>query len=496
MLGPRITPAGSPPTRSAKARRAASTSASARAEDGNGPRRLDSGTRSAADDRAGHALRDQRPGRPVEVDVAVAQRREESADAGHVEGHAPTLRGSADHVGGPLAVTRSASGMTRRPVTDRASGRTGARVRRVRKDGRHERVAAAPRRGRRAPTASRWARWRCRPRRADDEGDEGGDPTGQIAQPAKVMRIGTMIKQLLEEVRAAPLDEASRARLREIHQTSIKELEEGLSPELREELDRLTLPFEDSSTPSDAELRIAQAQLVGWLEGLFHGIQTALFAQQMAAQAQLRGDAPAGAARRSRPAAAGDARPDQPAAAAASRAARAVSLAASRSRQGLARRGVAAVERGHPLRRRAVRGDLVVVVQPGAGRRLQLADQAHLLGVRGPKPAGSSSPRRRRPVRPDAGQAVRLLLDRPAGRVAGAVQPAAAGPRTGPGARPRARRPRPARTAAGRRTRPGCARTEAAGDVGLAVGRAVERRAERQERLGRRGSPWLAAGRR
>jgi hypothetical protein len=123
----------------------------------------------------------------------------------------------------------------------------------------------------------------------DDAGDdgEGGDPTGQIAQPAKVMRIGTMIKQLLEEVRAAPLDEASRVRLREIHQTSIKELEEGLSPDLREELDRLTLPFEDSSTPSDAELRIAQAQLVGWLEGLFHGIQTALFAQQMAAQAQL-----------------------------------------------------------------------------------------------------------------------------------------------------------------------------------------------------------------
>jgi hypothetical protein len=122
---------------------------------------------------------------------------------------------------------------------------------------------------------------------ADAEGEQGGDPTGQIAQPAKVMRIGTMIKQLLEEVRAAPLDEASRARLREIHRTSIKELEEGLSPDLREELDRLTLPFEDSATPSDAELRIAQAQLVGWLEGLFHGIQTALFAQQMAAQVQL-----------------------------------------------------------------------------------------------------------------------------------------------------------------------------------------------------------------
>jgi hypothetical protein len=121
---------------------------------------------------------------------------------------------------------------------------------------------------------------------ADADG-EGTDPTGQIAQPAKVMRIGSMIKQLLEEVRAAPLDDASRARLREIHQTSIKELEEGLSPDLREELDRLTLPFDDNTTPSDAELRIAQAQLVGWLEGLFHGIQTALFAQQMAAQVQL-----------------------------------------------------------------------------------------------------------------------------------------------------------------------------------------------------------------
>jgi hypothetical protein len=124
------------------------------------------------------------------------------------------------------------------------------------------------------------------------EGDQGGDdqhdddPTAMIEQPAKVMRIGTMIKQLLEEVRAAPLDEAGRQRLREIHESSIRELEDGLSPELREELDRLSLPF-GSDTPSEAELRIAQAQLVGWLEGLFHGIQTALFAQQMAARAQL-----------------------------------------------------------------------------------------------------------------------------------------------------------------------------------------------------------------
>jgi hypothetical protein len=108
-----------------------------------------------------------------------------------------------------------------------------------------------------------------------------------VEQPAKVMRIGTMIKQLLEEVRAAPLDDASRQRLRDIHQSSIRELEQGLAPELREELERITLPFSEDVTPSDAELRIAQAQLVGWLEGVFHGIQTALFAQQMAARAQL-----------------------------------------------------------------------------------------------------------------------------------------------------------------------------------------------------------------
>ncbi len=111
--------------------------------------------------------------------------------------------------------------------------------------------------------------------------------TEQVEQPAKVMRIGSMIKQLLEEVRAAPLDEASRVRLKEIHSSSVKELEDGLAPELVEELERLSLPFNEESTPSDAELRIAQAQLVGWLEGLFHGIQTTLFAQQMAARAQL-----------------------------------------------------------------------------------------------------------------------------------------------------------------------------------------------------------------
>ncbi|HJQ45729.1 MAG TPA: bacterial proteasome activator family protein [Amycolatopsis sp.] len=119
-------------------------------------------------------------------------------------------------------------------------------------------------------------------------GEEEQESVGDLVEePAKVMRIGTMIKQLLEEVRTAPLDDASRVRLREIHQTSVKELEQALAPELQSELERLVRPFTDDVTPSDAELRIAQAQLVGWLEGLFHGIQTALFAQQMAARVQL-----------------------------------------------------------------------------------------------------------------------------------------------------------------------------------------------------------------
>ena len=116
---------------------------------------------------------------------------------------------------------------------------------------------------------------------------EERSPAELVEQPAKVMRIGSMVKQLLEEVRAAPLDDASRTRLREVYESSIRELGDGLAPELREELGRLALPFGENAVPSDAELRIAQAQLVGWLEGLFHGIQTALFAQQMAARVQL-----------------------------------------------------------------------------------------------------------------------------------------------------------------------------------------------------------------
>lgn len=135
---------------------------------------------------------------------------------------------------------------------------------------------------------------------ADSKGN-GHKPGGRkpsslqdlIDEPAKVMRIGTMVRQLLEEVKAAPLDDAARGRLAEIHERSIKELEDGLAPELIEELERISLPLPEDNPPSDAELRIAQAQLVGWLEGLFHGIQAAIAAQQAAreratAQMQLR----------------------------------------------------------------------------------------------------------------------------------------------------------------------------------------------------------------
>jgi len=128
---------------------------------------------------------------------------------------------------------------------------------------------------------------------AKDAKPKGGNLHELVDEPAKVMRIGTMVRQLLEEVKSAPLDDAARGRLAEIHERSIKELEDGLAPELIEELERISLPFPDDKAPSDAELRIAQAQLVGWLEGLFHGIQAAIAAQQAAkehaaAQMQLR----------------------------------------------------------------------------------------------------------------------------------------------------------------------------------------------------------------
>ncbi|MET0736703.1 MAG: bacterial proteasome activator family protein [Acidimicrobiales bacterium] len=118
------------------------------------------------------------------------------------------------------------------------------------------------------------------------DGETDGEGQNNVAEPAKVMRVGTMIRQLLDEVRQTELDGPSRDRLREIYETSIAEIGGAVSPDLREELDRLALPFGEG-TPTDAELRIAQAQLVGWLEGLFHGIQATLFAQQMAARNQL-----------------------------------------------------------------------------------------------------------------------------------------------------------------------------------------------------------------
>jgi len=122
---------------------------------------------------------------------------------------------------------------------------------------------------------------------AADGQDVEPEQRNAVTEPAKVMRIGSMVKQLLEEVRQAPLDEASRERLAEIYERSVTELSEALSPDLQEELRSLALPFDDDSIPTDGELRIAQAQLVGWLEGLFHGIQATLFAQQIAARQQL-----------------------------------------------------------------------------------------------------------------------------------------------------------------------------------------------------------------
>ncbi len=123
-------------------------------------------------------------------------------------------------------------------------------------------------------------------RRRRERDQERTNPADLVEEPAKVMRIGSMVKQLLDEVRSAPLDAAGRKRLAEIHHQSIEELKDGLAPELVNELERIAAPFTEES-PSDPELRIAHAQLVGWLEGLFHGIQTALVAQQMAAQQQL-----------------------------------------------------------------------------------------------------------------------------------------------------------------------------------------------------------------
>lgn len=121
----------------------------------------------------------------------------------------------------------------------------------------------------------------------DENGKNPDSVTAMVPEPDKVMRIATMTQKLLDEIKHSPLDDPSRKRLGHVYATSIAELKAGLEPKLADELERITEPFAEGATPSDAELRVVKAQLVGWLEGLFHGIQTALFAQQMAARAQL-----------------------------------------------------------------------------------------------------------------------------------------------------------------------------------------------------------------
>jgi hypothetical protein len=124
------------------------------------------------------------------------------------------------------------------------------------------------------------------PAPAGGDGGDGQEPTEQVTRPTKLIRIASMVRTMLDEVRRAPLDAEGRRALRTIHERSLNELEGVLSPDLRQELDEVVLPL-DSDTPSESELRLAQAQLVGWLEGLFHGIQASIFTQQAAAQQQL-----------------------------------------------------------------------------------------------------------------------------------------------------------------------------------------------------------------
>src|ERR671917_445585 len=279
--GPRTTPVDTPPTRSATAVRALATSPSARADAGNTPPRSATGTRIACATACTTFSGSSAPACP-----SACTRPSERP------GKRPRTRATSSRASpGPMALD------TRRcPWRPEATRPTPAGLREAGEDG----DMTAPDNGSGRPQQVVVVGPDGRPvgtmpvpdggplgARGDDPAGEGGSIGEMVEQPAKVMRIGTMIKQLLEEVRAAPLDDASRNRLRDIHASSIRELEQGLAPELREELERITLPFTEGETPSDAELRIAQAQLVGWLEGVFHGIQTALFAQQMAARAQL-----------------------------------------------------------------------------------------------------------------------------------------------------------------------------------------------------------------
>ena len=122
---------------------------------------------------------------------------------------------------------------------------------------------------------------------AQTDGEAAADEASeQISSPTKLIRIASMVRSMLDEVRRAPLDDAGRKRLKEIHERSLEELESVLSPDLQQELSEVVLPL-TSDDPTESELRLAQAQVVGWLEGLFHGIQATLFTQQAAAQGQL-----------------------------------------------------------------------------------------------------------------------------------------------------------------------------------------------------------------
>jgi hypothetical protein len=119
----------------------------------------------------------------------------------------------------------------------------------------------------------------------DPEAVPRGQPDELIQHPAKLLRITSMVRGLLEEVRHSPLDEKGRKRMREVYESSLSELKDVLSENLQRELEALAFPLD--RTPTESEIRVAQAQLVGWLEGLLHGIQAALWAQHMQARAQL-----------------------------------------------------------------------------------------------------------------------------------------------------------------------------------------------------------------
>jgi hypothetical protein len=120
---------------------------------------------------------------------------------------------------------------------------------------------------------------------ASDGAPESSPMSETISEPAKLLRIVSMVRQLLDETRQTTIDEKGRTQLRQIYERSVQELQDVLSPDLQAELSALAIPLE--GVPSESEIRIAQAQLVGWLEGLFHGIQAAMWSQQMAARAQF-----------------------------------------------------------------------------------------------------------------------------------------------------------------------------------------------------------------